>query len=133
MKNLFFVYAIALQAITGLFVLTVFQPILVARLGFSEFIFSPFWGGILMIGSAALAAYGLIKGRVRYYYLFFIPQLFFMILSAASALSFIIQQQYADGVTRSWYFIFIDQLPMLLAVVLYVIALIQFEKDLNGE
>lgn len=128
MRNLFIVYATCLQIVTALFILAVPEPILVARLGFFSFIFSSVLGALLMLASAIIAIHVLLK-KLKYYYIFLLPQLFFMLLSGISALSFVFQGHYADGVMRPWYFIFLDQLPIVLGVVFYTLALINFERE----
>lgn len=132
--NIFMLYAILLQGITGILLLLSPDSIQVARLGVFNYIFPTILGAILMISAAILAAIGLFyKKRVKKWYLFFFPSLFFLILSTVSALIYIVEGQYADGTVRPSIFILVDQLPALLSGGLYLLAINQFEKEKENE
>lgn len=53
-----------------------------------------------------------------------VPQQAILLTSAAAGIYAAVQQRYADGVLRGWPFILGDQAPMILAAVLYAIALV---------
>ena len=129
--NLIIIYATVLQFITGVFVLISPEPILVARMGIFYTLFPTAQiGAVLMLLAVTVAIAGMfIEERFRF--IFFLPQHAFLILTAGSALFYIVQGHYADGVHRGWEFMFIDQLPSLITTILYVPAIIDFKKK-NG-
>jgi hypothetical protein len=53
-----------------------------------------------------------------------VPQQFVLIISASGALHAAFVGHYADGVPRPWQFILGDQLPVILAALLYTYALL---------
>ena len=131
--SLMVTYITLVQLVTGLFILLSPQPILVARLGFFYEMFSdPRQGGVLMLLGAIIALAGLFR-RNHYQFLFFLPQFVFLILTSGSALYYVAQSSYADGILRSWQFIFIDQLHTFAAVILYTFAIFDFEKEPGAE
>ena len=128
-SNLIIIYAVLLQLITGAFIMFSPEPINVARLGIFYALFSPYWlGGLYMFLAAILALIGVfIKSKFRI--VFFLPQYFFLLLTTGSVLNYIVQQHYADGVIRSWPFIFIDQLSTILATILYGFSIFDYKKN----
>lgn len=130
-NNLIIYYAIILQVVTALFLLFSFVPIRVASLGvFYQIFMVPQVGALLMLSGVVLSIFGLlIKTKNRLRFLFFLPQFGFLILTSASALSYVIQGHYADGVIRPWQFIFIDQIHSLILVFLYTLAIFNFRKE----
>jgi hypothetical protein len=54
-----------------------------------------------------------------------IPQQIFLWCSAGAGIRAITIQQYADGITRSWAHIAVDQSPVILMALLYTVALIE--------
>ena len=128
--SLLIVYATILQFITALAVLLSSTPILIARLGFFYKLFpTPYIGAYFMLASVFLSLVGLgINTTYRNRYLFFIPQFVFLLLTAGSALHAVVRSQYADGVIRPWEFIFIDQLPAFISVILYTFAIFDFRR-----
>lgn len=128
---LIIVYSILVQAITGAFILLSSMPLNVARLGMFYRIFSyPNIGAVFMLLSSALAVVGLLD-KSKYGFLFFLPQLAFVIFTASSALGFVLRGHYADGVVRPWQFIFVDQLPSFITALLYTYAIFDFRKKRN--
>ena len=63
--------------------------------------------------------------------LLLVPQQLVLFMSAGSGLFAVITQHYADGVPRPWAFILSDQLPVILASLLYTVAVI--ESSFRGE
>ena len=57
--------------------------------------------------------------------LLLIPQQILLIISAGGALNNIFLGHFADGVVRSRYFIFADQLPAILITIFYTLAILQ--------
>src|SRR5258708_5041175 len=96
-------YAIILQLITALFIFFSPFPIRIARLGIFYGVFpNAQIGAILQVAAVLLALYGLFavthelwKEKLRV--LFFLPQFFFLILTAGSSLQYVIEGHYADG------------------------------------
>lgn len=133
-SNLIIYYVIILQLIIACFLLFSQMPIRVASLGiFYQIFVIPQLGALLMLFAVILSFIGLkIERTNKLYFLFFIPQYVFLILTAGSALNYIILGQYADGVVRPWQFIFIDQLHSLILVLLYTPAIFNFRKDVNA-
>lgn len=134
MKGSYFIviYATILQLITAAFVLLSPNQIRVARLGVFYDLFSITWiGGLLMIASVAIAIIGMFKAS-KYRFLYFLPQYFFLLLTAGSAMYYVMQSHYADGVIRPWQFIFIDQLPSLITTSLYIFSILDFRKEGHG-
>lgn len=128
-KDLLIIYSILLQLITGSFIM--FSPIQinVARLGVFYELFHPYWlGGLYMVLATILATVGLFCYS-RYRFLFFLPQYFFLLLTAGSAINYIVIQHYADGIMRPWTFILIDQLSVILTTALYIFAVFNFRKE----
>lgn len=122
-------YALLLELITVPFLLF-FEPIRIARLGiFYEVFPNATTGAVLMLGAILLACIGLFKKTDGYRFFFFLPQWFFLILTAGSSLYYVSQGHYADGVMRSWEFIFLDQLPSFVAILLYTFAIFDFKKE----
>ena len=132
-NNLIIYYAIILQAITVLFLLTSPVPILVASLGvFYKIFMIPQIGALLMLLSIILATIGLfVKTQSRLHFLFFIPQYLFLLLTAGSALNYVFEGHYADGVIRPWQFIFIDQIHSMILAFLYTSSIFRFRKENN--
>jgi len=123
------IYATILQLITGGFIIFSPEPLRVARLGVFYDLFMPYYvGGLLMIVAAFLSIIGLVV-KNRFSIFFFIPQYYFLLFMSASALYQVTQGQYADGVTRPWQFILIDQLPDLTITALYIFSIIDFRKN----
>ena len=54
-----------------------------------------------------------------------LPQQYFLMMSALGAIVCIVNSAFADGVVRSRAFIFVDQLPIVVATVLHTFALIE--------
>lgn len=129
-ENLIIYNAILIQFITAMFLLAAHEPLRVASLGIFYDLFSvPQLGAMLMLLGVVCSVVGVmvnVENRARF--LFFIPQYVFLLLTAGSALSYIIQGQYADGVIRPWQFIFIDQLPSLAIALLYTASIFNFRK-----
>ena len=132
--NLIIIYAIALQLITAAFLLFSSTPLRVASLGiFYNFFIIPEIGALLMLVGVILSTAGLfIPRQNRLRFLFFLLQYLFLVLTAGSSLNYIAKEMYADGVVRPWQFIFIDQLPYLIIVILYTMKIFDFRKGENG-
>ena len=130
MTNLIIIYATILQFITGIAILVSPKPILIARLGIFYTVFPlHYLGAILMLLAVSIAIIGMfVSEKHPLRFIFFMPQHAFLILTSGSALFYIFQGHYADGVHREWLFIFIDQLPSLIITILYVLAIIDFKK-----
>jgi len=130
MKHTFTIfYAIFLQGITVPFLLFS-DPIRIARMGILYDMFpSHVIAGFLMLFAVILALLGVYKAQNGNRFYFFLPQWFFLILTSGSALFYVTQGHYADGVMRPWQFIFLDQLPSFIAVVLYTVAIFNFTHD----
>lgn len=124
-------FVILIQLITALFVLVSPEPIRVATLGVFYNLFTiPQIGASLMLLAVVLSIIGLIvKSQSRFRFLFFLPQFIFLLLTSGSALSYVIQGQYADGVIRPWQFIFIDQIYPLVLLFLYTLSIFDFRKE----
>lgn len=134
--NLIIYYAILLQIITAGFVFFAHDPIRVARLGiFYQLFPSPQFGALVMLLGVLLSMVGvfIISPSNRFRFIFFLIQHAFMLLTAASAINYIMQGHYADGVVRPWQFIFIDQLGCIAAAILYTFAFLDFEKKDKNE
>jgi hypothetical protein len=130
-KNRFIIlYAILTQGITSLFVLASQEPLRVANLGFFYQTFSDFkFGAVLMLIATLLALAGFFAKGDGFRFLLFLPQLGFLLLTSSSAIYHISQGHYADGVMKSWQFIFVDQMPAIVATLLYTFAIFDFEKE----
>ncbi len=130
-KNRFIIlYAILLQGITSLLILSSSEPLRVANLGiFYDLFINYRFGAVLMLLATLSALMGFFKKGDGLRFLFFFPQLAFLVLTSSSALHYVIQGYYADGVMRPWQFILVDQLPALVATVLYTFAIFDFEKE----
>ena len=125
-------YAVILQFITALFIFTSLTPIRVASLGvFYELFKNHYIGALTLFASVILAGIGLYMKESKFRFLFFIPQYLLLLLTAGSSINYVIQGQYADGVVRPPQFIFLDQLPSLIIVVLYTIGIFDFRKKPN--
>jgi len=123
-------YAIVLQFVTAIFVLTSEGMLRVARLGvFYDLFNNHQLGAIIMLVSVALALIGLTFNKSKLSFLLFLPQFSFLLMNASSALYYIMIGRYADGVIRSSQFIFIDQLPSIIAAVIYTVAIFDFRKE----
>lgn len=115
-------WALILQSITAFFIIW-FPPILVARLGlFYEFFPDHLMGGIILLVASGLALLGILEKKNRLKFFFFLPQWALLIVTAGSALHFVFQGHYADGVVREWEFIFVDQLPIFVGALVYTFA-----------
>lgn len=127
-NNLIILYPTILQLITGLLLLA-FPPdhLLVARLGIFFDLFPAKLGGILLLISAGLGFWAVVNFKnhptMRIFAL--LPQYVFLILTALSAIDYVFLGHYADGVIRPRVFIFLDQLPAIVAATLYSIAVLQ--------
>jgi len=131
LNKLLIAYAIILQLVTAIFLLGAQEPIRVASLGiFYNLFVIPQLGAILMLLGVILAIVGLKFGAPnRLRFLFFLPQYIFLLLTSGSALNYIMQGQYADGVIRPWQFIFIDQLHSLILTSFYTLSIFNFRKE----
>ena len=131
MNILIIIYAaLALHIITAFCILIAPEPIQIARLGIFNLFFPGFLGAVLLFLSAGLAIIGLRNFQSSKFTLFlFFPQLFFLALSTFSALVYIFQGHYADGVIRPWYFIMLDQLPPILLFILYGITIFNLDRE----
>ena len=127
-RNYFIIfYATILQIITGVVLLFSPTQIEVAQLGIFNILFPYKIGAVLMLLSVALVIFAdlYIKNKLLNI-LLHIPQEFFLILTAISGILYVSLGHYADGVVRSQAFIFIDQLPGIVAAVLYLVFLFDF-------
>ncbi len=123
------VCATVLQLITALFIIFTPIPLRIAQLGaFYDFFPTPFIGAVLMLLAVIFACIGLYIKESPYRFLFFVPQHGFLLLTAGSSLHYILQSQYADGVSRPWQFIFIDQLLCLIVAIIYTVAIFDFRR-----
>jgi len=124
--NLFIVFATLLQFITAILLFTFPKDtLLVAHLGiFLNLLPNKYVAAIMLLIASLLPIASIIVNPTsrwtRFTLLF--PQQFFLLLSALSATNSVITHTYADGVSRPTQFILIDQLPILLATSLYMIA-----------
>lgn len=55
-----------------------------------------------------------------------IPQQILLLVSGLGSLHAVVLGAYADGVVRPWYFILLDQMPVILAAPLYTTAVITY-------
>jgi hypothetical protein len=88
---------------------------------------------LLLIALAALMVI-FQRGRVsnRAMSLLLVPQQLTLLLSAGAGMYATIVQHYADGAPRAWPFILADQFPVILAALLYTIAVLEaasFERE----
>lgn len=130
-RNYFIIfYATVLQIITGIILLFSPTAIQVAQLGIFNQIFPYKLGGVLILLSVILAVFADLKIKNKLVnILLHIPQEFFLILTAISAILYISLGHYADGVVRSQAFILIDQLPGIILAVLYLVFLFDFAGE----
>ena len=130
-SNLIIYYAIILQSITGVFLLTSEPPIRVASLGvFYDLFAIPQIGALLMLLGVFFAVVGLfINNANKLRFLFFLWQYIFLLLTAGSSINYIYRGMYADGVIRPHDFIFLDQLPYLVIAFVYTIQIFDFRKE----
>ena len=87
---------------------------------------SPVVAGVFLLVVGVLAAYGLFRSRTSM--IGYLPQQFALLVSAGGAMRAMTMQQFADGVTRPFAFIFCDQLPAVLAAVLHSVALVVLRR-----
>lgn len=129
-SDVFIMSVTMMDFITALFILAYPKPLLVARLGiFYQTFPSPYVGAFLMLSAVIAAAMGLmVRPNHPLRFILFMPQHFFLLLTTGSAIDYIIMQHYADGVTRSWEFIFQDQLPIIVLTLGYAFAILDFRK-----
>lgn len=129
-KNDILIMAVTLMDfVTALLILFDSHSLLVARLGIFYKIFPyPYIGAMFMLIAVVSTIYGLTLSNRLARFLLFIPQQLFLIMTTGSAVDFIIMQQYADGVIRSWQFILQDQLPTIVLTIGYFFAILDFEK-----
>lgn len=126
--KLIIITAILFQLITGLFIIFSPNPINVARLGIFYQIFPYFQlGGMLMLFSSLMGLFAL-RSEKEWAFWLYLPQFFFLLLSAGSISAYIVQQHYADGTMRPWFFIFIDQLLSLIVTAVYSYSIIKIIK-----
>lgn len=117
-----------------MFLLALQEPVKVASLGiFYDAFAIPQFGAFLILVGVILATIGVnFQTKNGLKFLFFLPQYLFLLLTSGSALHYIVQGSYADGVIRPWSFIFIDQLHSLLIVLFYTLAIFDFRKEKYG-
>ena len=124
------VYAILLQLITSIFIILSDNPIRIASLGaFYDLFPNHYFGAGLMLLGVVMAILGLNEKISPYRFLFFLPQFLFLILTSGSALNYVFLGHYADGVTRPWQFIFLDQSPAFLATLTYTFSIFNFRRN----
>ena len=86
--------------------------------------------GIILIAVALMSMYSMRlykhQKNLRASLLLSLPQQFILMLSMMSAFEAINVSHYADGVERPQLFIFIDQLPAILAAILHTLALFYY-------
>ena len=84
---------------------------------------SPGTAGIAYIVASLAAIVAMFRPATLKNLLLIIPQQYFLMLSAFSAMGCISRSAFADGIVRSRAFIFVDQLPIIVAAVLHTCAL----------
>jgi hypothetical protein len=95
-------------------------------------VFGGRWRAAVVLAAVAIAAMAFplrSNGRRRVWLL--IPQQVVLLLSAGAGVHAAAVQHYADGVARSWPFILSDQLPVVLAALLYTACI--FEAAVTHE
>lgn len=102
-------------------------PLFTAAAGLQPVIPDPHARGVFLLVVALLALWGQYVlgprqavGRL----LSALPQQFVLVLSTAAALTSVGLQSYPDHTLRPWYFILLDQLPLMLGAALYCVAVI---------
>lgn len=82
---------------------------------------------VLIVTAIAAAMFPFTRRRITNVglALMLLPQQSLLLMSAGAGLYATTVQHYADGVARAWPFILADQLPVILASVLYTIAVIE--------
>lgn len=85
---------------------------------------SPLLGSVLLFLVAGAAFAGLMERRRVISALLMLPQQFMLTLAALGAVRAIVIGQFADGTIRSHWFIAVDQIPAVSAVVFHTIAIL---------
>lgn len=112
-----------MDIVTALLILSDPNRLVVARLGiFYQLFPTGTFGAMLMLLAAAMAVMGLSARYSISRFLLFIPQQFFLLMTTGSAIDYVVQQHYADGVARPWQFILQDQLPTIVLTLGYFFA-----------
>ena len=118
-------YAIALHLITGFSLLIHGGELRTAAL-------SPFYDylpsqgvGVALVSIALLSLYAIAKLNTKMSTMFLVPQQLLILMSGVIAFNLSTQGEYADGVQRPFFFIFTDQLPVMLLAVFYTMSIIR--------
>lgn len=119
-------YVVILHVTWGLLLLFTSEPLHTTPLSmFERLIGGPVLISALLLSSSALATIGVfMEEKLEFSWTFFlIPQQTLLILSAQAVLIATLNGTYADGVVRTWPFIFADQVSCVAAAIAYSCSL----------